>query len=421
MDNTNLSIQGESFLINGKPTYAEIDGSRPEAHGLLMNARFIQGVLDDKSDPSRYSKWGRGDFDPETNTDNLIAALPEWHAHGLRAFTVGFQGGGPCATVPNRSAMEVNPFGADGKRLEKATANRMERLIRAADKLGMVVIVSYFYPAQIRRLKDDDAVRNAVITASRWLHTIGGSNVIIEPANEHNLQPYSARPVVHTAEGMASLLRLAQEESAGMPVGCSGGGSYINRTVADASDVILVHGNGCTRQRIHQMIQEMRSWKLNKPIVFNEDSQAIGNMRVTYNERASWGYYNNNTKQEPPTDWTITRGEDQFFARRMAEGIGIELPPLSEEERHYLQGLEPGAEYEGQRWVRLASLYPETVDYVEFYRNGDLYDRAYVEPYLTNYKTTWLQGSAPSRRGDVWKAVVHLAAGGSIERTAEVP
>ena len=244
-----------------------------------------RGVLDDKSDPSRYSKWGRGDFDPEENTDNLIAALPEWHAHGLRAFTVGFQGGGPCATVPNRSAMEVNPFGADGKRLEEAAANRMERLIRAADKIGMAVIVSYFYPAQIRRLKDDDAVRSAVVTASRWLHAVGGSNVIIEPANEHNLQPYSARPVVHTANGMASLLRLAREESAGLPVGCSGGGSYINRTVSEASDVILIHGNGCTRQRIHQMIREIRSWGLNKPIVFNEDSQAIGNMKVAFNER----------------------------------------------------------------------------------------------------------------------------------------
>ena len=418
MPHTALSIQGETFLINGKPTYAEIENSRPEAHGLLMNARFIQGVLDDKSDVSRYAKWGRGEFDPETNTDNLIAALPEWYAHGLRAFTVGFQGGGPCATVPNRSVMHVNPFGSDGKRLEEAFANRMERLIRAADQIGMVVIASFFYPNQIVRLEDDNAVKNAVITASRWLHAVGGSNVIIEPANEHNLGPYQRRPIVQSPEGMAELLRTAREESSGIPVGCSGGGSYINRTVAEASDVILVHGNGCTRQRIHNMIREMRSWNLQKPIVFNEDSQAVGNMSVTYAERVSWGYYNNNTKQEPPTDWRITRGEDQFFARRMAEGIGIQLPPLPEEDQLYLQGLEPNAEYEGQRWIRLASLYPEAIDFVAFYRNGELYDRAYVDPFLSNYKTTWLQGPAPSRKGDVWKAVVRFAESGT-ERVLE--
>ena len=60
--------------------------------------RFIQGIFDDKADASRFERFGRH-FDPEENTASLIAALPEWYAHGLRAFTVGFQGGGPCFTM----------------------------------------------------------------------------------------------------------------------------------------------------------------------------------------------------------------------------------------------------------------------------------------------------------------------------------
>ena len=45
MGKTNISIENESFLINGKLTYSEINTSNPQAHGLLMNARFIQGIF----------------------------------------------------------------------------------------------------------------------------------------------------------------------------------------------------------------------------------------------------------------------------------------------------------------------------------------------------------------------------------------
>ncbi|MAF12034.1 hypothetical protein CMK11_16445 [Candidatus Poribacteria bacterium] len=122
MPDTRLSIDGERFSINGAPTYSEIGGSRPDAHGLLMNARFIQGVFDDTADRDRYARWGRGAFDPEAHTDELIAALPDWHAHGLRAFTVGFQGGGrasrstvrPCASTPSaRTARRSTPRTVD--------------------------------------------------------------------------------------------------------------------------------------------------------------------------------------------------------------------------------------------------------------------------------------------------------------------
>ena len=95
MPQTSVSVQGEKFLINGQKTYAEIAGSRQEAHGLLMNARFIQGIFNDKAEPERFAIFGYDNWDPEANTDRLIYALPEWYGYGLRAFTVGLQGGGP--------------------------------------------------------------------------------------------------------------------------------------------------------------------------------------------------------------------------------------------------------------------------------------------------------------------------------------
>jgi hypothetical protein len=220
---------------------------------------------------------------------------------------------------------------------------------------------------------------------------------------------------------MASLIDLARRESGGLPVGCSGAGGYSNREVAEASDVILIHGNGCSRQRFYNLVRRVQSWKLGRPIVCNEDSQAIGQLQVAFKTGVSWGYYNNMTKQEPPTDWSITQGEDTFFAHRLAEGLGIAVPAIPVEEQYYLQGLEPGWEYGGQRWVRLASLYPETVDSVDFYCNDELVYTAYDEPFSMYFYSNWRQGGWDVRPEDrEWKAVVRLRDGGELIRTAGV-
>jgi hypothetical protein len=417
MPQTHVDIQGESFLINDKLTYSEIEGSRAGVHGLLMNARFIQGVFDDRAAPERFARWGYEAWDPAAQTERLVAALPEWYAHGLRAFTVGFQGGGPCFTIDN-DTIDNNPFGEDGTRLDPAYAGRMDRLIRGADASGMAVIVSYFYGAQARRLRDGKAVRNAVTTASRFLRDGGYTNVLIEIANELNIGLFrDHHPIIYYPEGVAALMDLARQESGGLPVGCSGTGGYTDQEVAEASDVILIHGNGCSRQRFYNMIRTVRSWDLGRPIVCNEDSQAIGQLKVAFKTGVSWGYYNNMTKQEPPADWSITAGEDTFFARRLAEGLGITLPPLPKDEQYYLQGLEPHMTHDGKRWLRLASLYPETIGHVDFVRNGELVYTAYDEPFSMYFHSNWRQGPWVVRPDDrEWKAEVHLRDGKLLER-----
>ena len=391
MSKTAVAIKGKKFTLNGKLTYSEIAGSKPEAHGLLMNARFIQGIFDDQADPQRFAIFGHDTWNPEANTDRLIAALPQWYAHGLRAFTVGLQGGGPVLTLDDWSTIDNNPFGPDGKSFDPAYAGRLDRLIKAADETGMAVIVSYLYASQAPRLQDGRAVRNAVIGASRFLREGGYTNVIIEVANEHNLPAFSIHPLVQTDEGIAALIDLARNESGGLPVGSSGTGGYANREVAEASDVILVHGNGLHRQRYYNLIREVQSWGLDKPVVCNEDSPCFTQLKVAYQTQTSWGYYNNHTKQDVPPDWSVTPGEDTYFAHRMAAGIGIKLPPLPEEERYYLQGLEPHMTQDGKRWIRLAALYPEKIDTVAYFRNGQPMGIAYEEPFYPDYVETWIQ------------------------------
>jgi len=81
MGKTNLSIKGRDFYINGKLVYDEIEGNS-NSKGLLMNARFIQGIFDDKTNIKRFNRFNKI-FDVDTNTDDFIAALPEWYEYGL--------------------------------------------------------------------------------------------------------------------------------------------------------------------------------------------------------------------------------------------------------------------------------------------------------------------------------------------------
>lgn len=412
---TRLEIQGERFLINGKLTYQEVPGASQGVRGLLMNARFIQGIFDDKSDPRRFARFGWDDWDPERHTDELIQALPDWYAYGLRGFTVGLQGGMPVFTIEN-ATIDNNPFGADGSGIDSAYLARLDRLIRAADDYGMVVIVSVLYQGQSPRLKDGAAVRNAVRRTAAWLGKQGYSNVIIEVANEHTVGEFRKRPLVSNPEGITTLMEIAREASGGLPVGTSGGGVDCSREVAEASDVILIHGNTSRRQDYYRLVKWVKSWELNKPIVCNEDSPCFTQLDVAFDTSTSWGYYNNLTKQEPPASWGIGNAEDLFFARRMARGVGIPVEDLSAEDQYVLDGLRNRWELGGRRWVRLTAEYPETIKRVEFMCNDKLVDIAYQEPFFVNYHNTWTQDGVETSRGDRWEARVYLGDGSVIER-----
>ncbi len=412
---TKLSVVGTQFLINDELIYAE--SPKKEVHGLLMNARFIQGIFDDKADPARFNRFGKV-FSPDEHTDSLIKSLPSWYEYGLRAITVGMQGGGPCFTIANTS-IDNNPFSKDGTTTDPVYLERMERIINACDEIGMVVIVSYFYGSQAERIEDDDSIMRVVKNMSNWLRDKKFTNVIIEIANEHDVGQFKCHPILFTQKGVATLIEIAKRESGGMLVGCSGMGGTFHEEIVEASTVIIIHGNGQTKQAYYKLVEKCKACKPNTPIVCNEDSQAISNMAVAVKNGTSWGYYNNMTKQEPPVDWTITQGEDTFFAQRMAYELGLIEIDTPLEEQFYLQGFEPDMTYEGKRWIRLASLFPEKIDYVDFYCGGELYQTAYADPFTINYVNNWRQGAVEGEAlTKEWEAHVHLVDGTVIVKKA---
>ncbi len=413
MSKTILTIDGELFKINGKLTYSEIEGTKPKMHGLLMNSRHIQGIFDTQKDAERFNRYGQT-FDPQKNTDDMIKELPSWYAKGMRAITVGMQGGGNCFTIAGRDLYN-NPYSPDGKTVNPDYLNRLDKVITACDEMGMIVIVSYFYSENLHELDGAQAIINVVKTMGTFLKEKGYTNVIIEIANEQNIRPFKTSPIIYEPQGMVALLDIAKDYSGNIPVGCSGGGGFASEEICKASDIILIHGNGESRTQLYNHIRRVRGYSPNKPVVINEDSQAIGQIKVCEELATSWGYYNNMTKQEVPTYWEITKGEDEYFAWRMADMIGIPQEEIPFSEQYYFQGLEPHMHHNGIRFPRVASLYPETIDFVRFYQNGDLYYVCYDESFTVNFNCNWRQGGVETKDGDVWEAEIVLVSGEIIK------
>jgi hypothetical protein len=337
-----------------------------------------------------YDRFGKV-FDPNKNTADLINALPEWYKVGLRAITVGLQGGGPIHSFLDRSCIETNAFSSDGRTLNPDTWQRMVSIIKAADEIGMIIIVSFLYMSQLNYFDNDAAIIEASKTASKALCALNYDNVIIEVANEYDfLAKYKRDTVLTRPINVASWINKVREWTGGrFAIGCSGG-LRADKVVIQASDVSLVHGNMKRRQELHDCVRSVHSWAPDQPIVINEDSPLFTQLEVAIDDHFSWGYYNTMTKQEPPCDWGITRGEDEYFAHRMAKVIGIKMPEMDENDM-YLQGFEPAMTIEGGRYIRLASKNPEQIDRVKFYEDGELLDTAYSEPFMLYSRATWIQ------------------------------
>jgi hypothetical protein len=327
---TTVSIQGGSFAINGRPTYAgrEYQGMRIE--GLLLNARLVQGIFDDLN-PETAGRWNYPDtakWDAERNTSEFIEAMPEWRRHGLLSFTINLQGGSPEGY--SKAQPWINSaFRPDGS-LRPDYLARLRKILDRADALGMAPIVGYFYGAQVRRLEDEAAVRRAVTGATTWLLEQEYRNVLAEIVNESNqgMRFESLRPA-----GIDETIRLAQSIDVGrrrLLVGTSYlGGVIPTPNVVRASDFLLMHGNGVKDpERIAQMVAEARRLDGYRPmpVLFNEDDhfdfdRPVNNMVRAIGSYASWGYFDPGQSnyqdgfQCPPVRWSInTPRKKAFFA-----------------------------------------------------------------------------------------------------------
>jgi len=335
---TEVSIRGDAFLINGQPTYAGRTWQGKKIEGLLLNSRMVQGIFDDLN-PETVSKWAypdTGKWDPERNTREFVAAMPEWRRHGLLAFTINLQGGSPQGY--SREQPWHNSALTEAGDLRPDYMARLERVLDRADELGMVAILGVFYFGQDQRVRDEAAVKRALDNAVDWLFDHSYRNILLEVNNECDVARYDhdiLRPgrVHELIERVKSRMRDGRR----LLVGTSyGGGSIPRENVVRASDFLLIHGNGVgDPARIADMVRRTRKVPGYRPmpILFNEDDhfdfdKPASNFVAAIGEYASWGYFDPGASnyrdgyQCPPTNWTLSTPRKRAFFAKLKEITG---------------------------------------------------------------------------------------------------
>ncbi|HKT57692.1 MAG TPA: hypothetical protein VJR25_13050, partial [Microbacterium sp.] len=249
---TSIGIEGEAFIVDGRLANAGRTVLGVPVDGLLLNSRMINGIFDDLN-PATRGQWAYPDtgvWDAERNAAEYLAAMPRWRAGGLDAITVGIQGGSPQGYSASQP-WDSGGFAPDGS-LRPAFFARLRRILDEADRLGLVVIVDYFYQGQEMRLEDEDAVRRATIAATRFLLEGGWRNVLVEIANECNFDwEYTGNRILHAAR-VHELIALAQSvqlDGRRLLVSTSFAAldPIMTSAVARRADWFLLHGNGTER------------------------------------------------------------------------------------------------------------------------------------------------------------------------------
>ena len=294
---TRITVLNGQWHLNGAITHP---GSAAE--GLLMNVRMVNAIFEDRA---RHL-----DFDAEANTDRFIARIPDYAAQGVNAFTICLQGG-----MPGYEGAANSAFAPDGS-LRDEYLRRAERVIRACDRHGVVVILGLYYQRQSAILRDEAAVRAGVANAARWVHDRGFQNVLLEVANEYPHQGF-AHALIRDPQGQASLVKLAQATAPGLLVSASGyGDGAIHPEVAAAADFLLPHWNSTKVEQIPARIAALQ--KFGKPIVTNEDDKrganAVAAMRASVENGASYGLMLQQHNQTYPFHFDGAADDPVFYA-----------------------------------------------------------------------------------------------------------
>jgi hypothetical protein len=294
---TRISLKDGRWLINDEVTYRGA-----AAEGLLLNVRMVNSTFEDRNKP---------EFDPDANTAAFLKQIPDYHAHGVRAFTLCLQGG-----MPGYEGAVNSAFEPDGS-LREQYLERVARVIDACDEQRIAVILGCYYQRQDQILKDEDAVRRGVVNVVHWIREHGYTNLALEIANEYPHGGFNHK-ILRSPDGEAELIRLAKSTWPELLVSTSGiGNGRLDPQVAQASDFLLIHFNGVPVKEISARIQALK--KYNKAIVCNEDDKkgetAARAVELSIHNGASWGLMLNDKNQYVPFEFEGAADDRVVYAK----------------------------------------------------------------------------------------------------------
>ncbi|WP_147866634.1 hypothetical protein [Stieleria maiorica] len=146
----------------------------------------------------------------DESTDDLIEHFPEYREHGINAVSVFFMG--------SRFG-DVKGYRADAS-LDPVYADRMARIIKAADKQKMIVVVGCLYWSTSKSkdaLSDwgqEDANR-AIANTTRWLSDHDYRNVFVDVDNEgmaHDAKGWSIAEMIDAGHAVDPSIMLAYND-----------------------------------------------------------------------------------------------------------------------------------------------------------------------------------------------------------------
>jgi CubicO group peptidase (beta-lactamase class C family) len=297
---THVSIVGDQWHINGRVT-----GPGAKAEGLLMNVRMVNATFEDRNDATRPQG-----FDPDANANAFIRRIPDYARCGIRAVTLGLQGGHCGYEGAINSA-----FHSDGS-LREVDLQRVRRVIEACDQQGLIVILGCYYQRADQILKDETALRAGVVNTAKWVKECGFTNLVLEIANEYGHGGFD-HTILKTASGVAELIELARRSAPKLLVSASGlGHGALHDEVAQASDCLLIHLNTTKLDDIPRRIAALK--KHRKPILVNEDDrlgdEAAKAARLCVANGASWGFMHKKENQFYPFRYGGANDDPRVYA-----------------------------------------------------------------------------------------------------------
>jgi len=283
------------------------------AQGKLMNIRCANALFDDESNLAISQS-----FDPDANTNNFIAQLDSYKAHGVLSFNMCLQGG-----FPGYEGAIASAFNSDGS-LKPAWMDRCDRVIKAANERNMIVQLALFYQRQDQILTDNNAVKEAVKNVCDWLIINNHRNVIIEVANEYYHSGFNNKIISTNAmtNGIGELIGIIKTKFTGLgwslPISASGlGGNIVSGTLKSEENLCMYHGNSTSPATDIANIKTLyNDITVHGPVITNEDdngssvnSTTLNNEKTTatgiFNEGGSWGLMWATYNQDYPFYWVL--------------------------------------------------------------------------------------------------------------------
>jgi hypothetical protein len=191
-------------------------------------------------------------------------------------------------------------------------------VLEAADAVGMVVIVNYFYWRQLR-FADEAAARKATQHATEWLLESGFRNIFVDLKNE-----ITEGDGLFQSRRIHELLQVARGTKLNGRRLIVGTSTHPRKHMPEGEwpghvDLFMPHGNDsfpdAWRSELRALKEHEACRNHPRPICCNEDSIDVHNLDVCVDEGCSWGYYDQGYgcgQKQGKHDWAAKGRESRY-------------------------------------------------------------------------------------------------------------